>query len=341
MAVLCPATASDLPPITEGRALRTMLALLLMLAAALPVRAGVEESIRESVVRLTAGDIAGAREKAQEAVSLAPRDPRAQEQLGNVALAGLDMKTAEAAAERALAVKVTPARLVLRANARLSGGNIAGGLSDAERAVALAPGSGTAQLTKAVALELTARPKDEVLTAYRRVAELDPTLTPEVLAALDRLSPPAAAPAGARLGPILVILAVSVLFGWIFGKAAKTDEPTQAAASPGPPPLLPGHGRLSARDALAAMDDTVKSGSPDPLELAEALYLRLTGSAAFAGGTERALGRYVPASEAVTGLPSGIDTFFTRALDSDPSRRFSNAAELIGAFRSLVDPPVL
>lgn len=320
---------------------RSLFAALLILASASPIHAGVEESIRESVVRLTAGDVAGAREKAQEAVSLAPRDPRAQEQLGNVALAGLDMKTAEAAAELALAVKVTPARLVLRANARLSGGNIEGGLADAERAAALAPGSGTAQLTRAVALELTGRPRDEVMAAYRRVEELDSTLTPEVSAALERLSPPAAAPAGARLGPILVILAVSVLFGWIFGKAARTDEPAQSGASPSRPPLLPGNGRLSSRDALAAMDETVKSDSPDPLELAEALYLRLTGSAAFSGGTERALGRYAPASEAVAGLPAGIDTFFARALDSDPTRRFSSAAELIGAFRSLVDPPVL
>lgn len=315
------------------------LAFLLLIAAALPARAGVEESLRESAVRLTAGDVAGARAKAEEAVAAAPRDPRAQEQLGNVALAALDSKAAEAAAGRALAAGETTSRRVLRANARLAGGNIEGGRADAERAVALSPGSGTARLSLAVALELLGRPKAEVLREYRRAAELDATQAPEVEAALRRLDPPAAAPAGARLGPILVILAVSALFGWIFGKAAKVGEPAPPLAEL--PALLPGTGRLAPREALAAVDAAAKAGSPDPRALAEALYRRLTGRPAFPRGTDRALGRYLPASETAKGLPSGIDAFFARALDPEPSRRFSTAAELVGAFRSLVDPPVL
>jgi phosphinothricin acetyltransferase len=319
--------------------LQKSLALLLMLAAAIPARAGVEEILRESAVRLTAGDVAGARAKAEEAVAAAPRDPRAQEQLGNVALAALDPKTAEAAATRALAAGETTARLVLRANARLTGGNIEGGRVDAERAVALSPGSGTAHLSLAVALELLRRPKAEVLREYRRVAELDATQAPEVEAALRRLDPPAPAPAGARLGPILVILAVSVLFGWIYGKASKVGEPIPEAEEPSA--LLSGTGRLSARAALAAADAAAKSGSPDPLALAEALYHRLTGRPVFPRGTDRALGRYLPASETAKGLPAGIDAFFARALDPDPARRFATAAELVGALRSLVDPPVL
>ena len=321
--------------------LQKSLALLLMLAAALPARAGVSESIRESVVRLTAGDVAGARAKAEEAVAAAPRDPRAQEQLGNVALAALDPKTAEAAATRALAAGETTSRLVLRANARLTGGNIEGGRADAERAVVLSPGSGTARLSLAVALELLGRPKAEVLREYRRVAELDPTQTPEVEAALRRLDPPAPAPAGARLGPILVILAVSALFGWIFGKATKAGEAGPSSADPTSASLLPGTGRLSPREALAAADAASKSGSPDPQALAESLYQRLTGRPAFPRGTDRALGRYLPASETAKGLPAGIDAFFARALDPDPARRFTTSAELVGALRSLVDPPVL
>ena len=319
--------------------LQKSLMLLLLFAAALPARAGVEESSRESSVRLTAGDVAGARAKAEEAVALAPRDPRAQEQLGNVALAALDPKTAEAAADRALASGETTARLVLRANARLTGGNVDGGRIDAERAVALSPGSGTAHLSLAVALELLGRPKAEVLKEYRRVAELDSTQTPEVELALRRLTPPAPAPAGARLGPILVILAVSALFGWIFGKATKAGEENDRPAEPSP--LLAGTGRLSPRQALAAVDAAAKGGSPDALALAEALYHRLTGRPAFPRDTDRALGRYLPASETAKGLPAGIDVFFTRALNPDPAQRFSTAAELLGAFRSLVDPPVL
>jgi hypothetical protein len=193
----------------------------------------------------------------------------------------------------------------------------------------------------AVALELLGRPKAEVLREYRRVAELDPTLTPEVEAALRRLDPPAAAPAGARLGPILVILAVSALFGWIFGKATKAGEEDTSSANPPAASLLPGTGRLSPREALAAADAASKSGSPDPQALAESLYQRLTGRPAFPRGTDRALGRYLPASETAKGLPAGIDAFFARALDPDPARRFTTASELVGALRSLVDPPVL
>ncbi len=313
---------------------------LLLLAAALPACAGVEESIRESVVRMTAGDIAGARAKADEAVAAAPHDPRAQEQLGSVALAALDAPAAEAAATRALEAGQTPARLILRANARLAGGNEHGAFADAQRAAELSPGSGRAHLTLAASMEALRLPAAEVLKEYRRAAELDALLGSEVEAALRRLNPPAAAPGGARLGPILVILAVSVLFGWIFGKAAKTGEPETAAAEP-LAALLPGTGRLTPRQALAAAAAAAKSGPPDSLALAEALYRRLTGRPAFARGADRALGRFLPASKAVKGLPEGVDAFFARALDSEPSRRFSTTAELVGAFRSLVDPPVL
>ena len=321
--------------------LQKSLALLFLLAMVLPARAGVEDIIRESAVRLTAGDVAGARAKAEEAVAVAPRDPRAQEQLGNVALASLDPKTAEAAADRALASGETTARLVLRANARLTGGNVEGGRVDAERAVVLSPGSGTAHLSLAVAMELLGRPKAEVLKEYRRAAELDPTQAPEVELALRRLDPPPPAPAGARLGPILVILAVSALFGWIFGKATKAGEEASPSDAPAPSALLPGNSRLSAREALAAVDAAVKAGSPDSRALAEALYHRLTGRPAFPRDTDRALGRYLPASETAKGLPNGIDVFFMRALNPDPAHRFATAAELLGAFRSLVDPPVL
>jgi len=318
--------------------LQKSLALLLLLAAALPARAGVEESLRESVVRLTAGDVAGARVKAEEAVAAAPRDPRAHEQLGNAALAALDARTAEAAADRALASGETTSRLVLRANARITGGNLEGARADAERAAVLSPGSAPARLALAAALELLGRPKSEVIVEYRRAAELDRTRAPEAEAAMRRLQPPPPAPSGARLAPIFSILAGSIFFGWLFGRAAKTDEPADVPAVHA---LLPGAGRLPAREALAAVDLEARTGSPDSLALAEALYRRLTGRPAFPRGTDRSLGRYLPASELVKGLPTGIDAFFARALDPEPSRRFPTAAELAGAFRSLVDPPVL
>lgn len=323
--------------VLDVRILQKSLGLLLLLS--LPALAGVEDSLRESAARLTAGDVAGARAKAEEAVAAAPRDPRAQEQLGNVALAALDPKAAEAAAGRALAAGETVSRLVLRANARLTGGNPEGALSDAERAVSLSPGSGPAHLALAVALELLGRPKAAVLAQYRRAAEVDRTQAPEVEAALRRLDPPPAAPTGARLGPILGILAASALFGWLFAKAKAARAPAAPAAEASSP--LPGSARLSPREALAALDQESKAGAPDSLALAEALYRRLTGRPAFPRGTDRALGRYLPASETVQGLPPGIDAFFARALDPEPSRRFTTPQELTGAFRSLVDPPVL
>jgi phosphinothricin acetyltransferase len=318
--------------------LQKSLALILMLVSALPASAGVEESIRESAELLTAGNVIGARVKAEEAVAVAPRNSRAQEQLGNVALAALDPKAAEAAADRALAGGVTASRLVLRANARLIGGNTEGGRADAERAVALSPGSGPAQLALALALELLGRPKAEVLNAYRRVADIDKTLMPEVAAGMRRLDPPVSVPAGARLGPMLVVLVLSALFGWLFGKRVKAGE--QEPDAP-PSPLLPGTGRLPAREALSALDAEMRAGNPDALALAEALYRRLTGRSAFQRVADRALGRYVPASKAAKNIPAGIDAFFARALDPNPARRFATAAELVGAFRSLVDPPVL
>lgn len=319
--------------------LQKSLALLLLLAAALPARAAGEDALRESVVRLTAGDVAGARAKAAEAAAASPRDPRVHEQVGAAALAGLDAAAAEAAATRALSFGVTPARLVLRANARLAGGDHEGARADAERATILAPGSGPARLALAAALEGLRRPKAEVAAAYRRAAELDATRSPEAEAGLRRLDGPAAVPSGAKLGPILVILAVSVLFGWIIGKASKVGEDPEDA--PAAAALLAGSSRLSARQALAAVDEAMRAGSPDPLALAEALYRRLTGRPAFPRGTDRSLGRFIPASETTKNLPPGVDAFFARALDPEPSRRFATAAELAGAFRSLVDPPVL
>lgn len=321
--------------------LQKSLALLLLLAASAPARAGVEEALRESVVRLTSGDVAGARAKAEEAVAVAPRDPRAQEQLGNAALAALDWKTAEAAAGRALSAGETPARLLLRANARLAGGLYDGARADAERAALIAPGSGRARLLVAVAMEAQGRPVEAVMAEYRRAVELDAAQAGELDAARRRLYPSKPPPAsGARLGPIVVILALSALFGWVWGKATNAGEEALAAPSPRAP-LLPGTGRLSPRDALSAADAALKAGSPDPRELGEALYARLTGRPAFPRDTDRALGRYLPATEAAKGLPPGIDSFFARALAPEPSRRFSTAAELVGAFRFLVDPAVL
>ncbi len=320
--------------------LQKSLALALLILAA-PAYAGVEDALRDSAVRLSAGDVAGARAKAAEAASAAPRDPRGHEMEARAALAALDYGAALKAASRALALGENTARLALRSEARAGLGDFNAALADAERAVKLSPGSGPARLRLAAAKEGLGRPASETLADYRRAAELDASLDSAAYAAEERLSPPPARHAGAQLGPILVILVVSALIGWVWGRANRAPEELAAeSGSEGPAPLLPGSGKLSPRAAMSAVAAAARR-SPDSRELGEALYRRLTGRPAFPRDTDRALGRYIPASELAKGLPAGIDTFFARALDPDAARRFQSASELAGAFRSLVDPAIL
>lgn len=256
---------------------------LLLIAA--PAYAGVEDALRDSALRLSAGDVAGARDKSNEAVAAAPRDPRAQEQLARAELAALNFSGAEAAAGRALELGETPARLVLLTEAR----------------------------------------------AARKVFEA---------AAAARSRPPPPPEGGRPLGWILIVLAVAALFGWALGVTAKREDLKDAETSAAQSPLLPGAGRLAPKEALEALV-AAAAASPDPRALAESLYKRLTGRAAFVHERDRASGRHRAASRANKDLPAGIDAFFARALAPEPSRRFQTAAELVGAFRSLIDPAVL
>jgi hypothetical protein len=256
-----------------------------VLLIAAPASAGVDDALRDSAVRLSAGDVVGARSKAQEAAAAAPRDPRAQEQLARTALAALDFSAAEASAARAVELDETPARLVLLTEAR----------------------------------------------AARKVFEA---------AAAARSQPPPPSSGGGRLGVILIVLAVAGLFGWILGVTTKSaDEETGEDAVP-PQSLLPGDGRLEPREALQALEAAAVA-EPDPLALAESLYQRLTGRRAFLHARDRARGRYHLASRANKNYPLGLDAFFARALAPEPAQRFKTAVELVGAFRSLIDPAVL
>ena len=307
------------------------------LLVAAPVRAGVDDILRDSALSLSAGDVAGARVQAGLAAAAAPRDPRTQEQLARTELAALDFAAAEAAAGRALELGENTARLVLRSQARAGLKDLRGALSDAERAVLLSPGSGPARFRLAAAKEGLGHSGADVLADYRRAAELDVNFAEHWAAAAARLRPPAPSNAGARLGPILAVLAISALFGWIWGKASKSGEVQPAAAAR---PVLPGKGRLSPRELLTAAAEASRA-APDSRVLAEALYERLLGRPAFPHEADRALGRYLAASRADKMLPEGIDAFFARALDPEPSRRFHSAEELVGALRSVVDPAVL
>jgi hypothetical protein len=78
---------------------------------------------------------------------------------------------------------------------------------------------------------------------------------------------------------------------------------------------------LSPREALAALRAAAaEEGGPEEAHaLALALHARLTDRAA---------------------IP-GVESFFARALNSDPESRFRSPAELLNAFRALVDPAVL
>ena len=127
------------------RALR-LTGLVLSSAAAFAAGPAVksEEALRESVLLLAAGDVAGAEAEARLAAAADPSSARALQQLARAANAALDFATAEDAASRALALEEpTPALLCLRSEARSGRGDYDGALADAQSAVRLNPGSGT------------------------------------------------------------------------------------------------------------------------------------------------------------------------------------------------------
>ncbi|MEK7381962.1 MAG: hypothetical protein AAB262_01590, partial [Elusimicrobiota bacterium] len=208
---------------------------------------------------------------------------------------------------------------------RAGRGDFAGALADAEKAAGINPGSARAVLRRAVAKEGLGRPSEEVLADYRRAAELDGAHAALRDAAFSRLLPARRSRSG--LGTLLGVLAASGVIGWAWARAHR--RPEIDARVPAPPPALPGSGRLSARAALQALAKAgaVAPGPEETLALALDLHERLTG-------------RRPPAGTGFAGLPAGMDVFFERALHSDPQRRFRNGTELLGAFRSIVDPAV-
>lgn len=302
------------------------LALLLAPVAAVAADRRSEEAVRESVLRLAAGDVPGARDQAQAAVAADPRSSKALQQLARAASAALDFPAAEQAAARAMEIEgPTPALLCLRSEARAGRGDFEGALADAEKAASINPGSARSVLRRAVAKEGLGRPSEEVLADYSRAAELDAAHAPLRDAAFSRLAPSRRPRSG--LGTLLGLLAASGVIGWAWARSRR--QPEAAARVAAPRPALAGSGKLSAREALRALTKAadLAPGPEETFALAADLYERLTG-------------RRPPAGTAFTGLPAGLDAFFERALHSDPERRFRSGMELLGAFRSIVDPAV-
>jgi len=303
-----------------------VLALLISVPVSAAPNRRSEDAVRESVLRLAAGDVPGARDQAQVAVAADPRSSKALQQLARAASAALDFSAAEQAASRAMEIEgLKPALLCLRSEARAGSGDFVGALSDAEKAVSISPGSARSVLRRAVAKEGLARPSEEVLADYHRAAELDGAYAAMHDAAISRLTPLRRPRSG--LGTFLGLLAASGIIGWAWTRSRRQPEAAPRAAAPRP--ALPGSGKLAAREALRALTKAV-SLAPGPEEtfvLALDLYERLTGA------------RH-SAEAGFVGLPVGMDAFFARALHSDPERRFRNGAELLGAFRSIVDPAV-
>jgi serine/threonine protein kinase/class 3 adenylate cyclase len=80
----------------------------------------------------------------------------------------------------------------------------------------------------------------------------------------------------------------------------------------------------------------------DLWSLGVVVYRALTGRFPFSSDTLGELGRSgggaaEPPSSLVPELGQGLDAFFSRALDAEPSRRFQSARELAAAFASLVE----
>jgi tetratricopeptide (TPR) repeat protein len=328
---------------------KALAAVFLLLAAAAPLRAAggnvnAEDALRESVLRLAAGDVGGAEVSAREATEADHSSVRALQQLARAANAALHFDAAEDAATRGLALTApTPALYCLRSEARAGRGDYQGALEDADKAARLNPASAQAALRSAVAKEGLRRSPGEILSDYRRAAELDASLARLSDAAAGRLGSPSRPRRG--LGMLIGLLGLAALIGWLWGLARGRGEPAPVPRSPAPEPVLPAGGILSPREA-SRMLAVAARGATDPdsaLALAESLYERLTGRPAFApeeAAIARGQGRFVIPSKAVEGLPVGIDAFFTRALAPKADLRFRNGAELAGAFRSLVDPAV-
>lgn len=285
-----------------------------------------DDAVRESVLRLAAGDVPGARDQAQAAVAADPRSSKALQQLARAAGAALDFPAAEQAASRAMEIEgPTPALLCLRSEARAGRGDFVGALADADKAAGINPGSGKAVLRRAVAKEGLGRPSEEVLGDYRRAAELDDAHAAIRDAAFARLAPSGRPRSG--LGALLGLLAASGVIGWAWARAHRPPQPD--VHGPAPRPVLPGSGKISSREALRALSKAVvlAPGPEETFALAVDLYERLTGR-------RHSTGAGLP------GLPPGMDAFFARALHADPERRFRSGEELLGAFRSIVDPAV-
>lgn len=322
----------------------SVLFMLMVLLSASPAGASAkaDDALRDSVLRLASGDVAGAEASARAAVAAAPDDPKALQQLARAADAALDFPTAEDAATRALAHESpTPAVLCLRSEARSARGDYDGAFADAQNAARLDPASAVAALRLAVAKEGMRRPPEETLTDYRRAAQLDPALVSVRDEAEARLAPPKTYRRG--WGSVVALLAFAGLGGWLWGYSRRMDHGPKAGGSSRL--VLPGTGRLAPRAAARALA-AVAARAADPeasRELAESLYERLTGRSPYPSEEAtiaRGLGRFASPSKVVAGLPIGIDAFFARALDADPSRRFRTGAELSGAFRSVVEPAV-
>ncbi|HAZ09233.1 MAG TPA: hypothetical protein DCZ01_12105 [Elusimicrobia bacterium] len=305
----------------------SLVALAVLTAAPAPAAADSrsEEAVRESVLRLAAGDVPGSLTQAQAAVAADPRSTKALQQLARAAGAALDFPAAEQAAARAMEIDgPTPALLCLRSEARAGNGDYAGALADAEQAASINPASAKSVMRRAAAKEGLGRPAEESLADYRRAAELDPAYAPMRDEALLRLAP-ARRPRGGLAG--LALLAVSGAAGWAWARLRRAPEPE--ACVPAARLVLPGTGRLEPRQALRALASAAAQaeGPEDSFVLAQDLYERLTGRRPAPGGG---------AAE----LPTAMDAFFERALNCDPQRRFRSGVELLGAFRSIVEPPI-
>ncbi|MDX6770662.1 MAG: GNAT family N-acetyltransferase [Elusimicrobiota bacterium] len=304
--------------------LQKSLALLLLALAATASAAGTsDDAVRESALALAGGDVARARQHAEAAVKADPGSAKAWLQYASAALAGQEHAAGRDAAERAIAIGgETPALLVLRAQGRGGLGDLEGALADTGRALRLQPASARSRLERARVLEAMGR-AEEALADYDRAAALDVLLAEEAFEARRRLAP-AAPRRSTGVGGLFALLGFSALVGWAWARFARPTASAPAAPRvPAPPRLRPaplGDQPLAPRAALQALAKAAGDGGPDEAHaLALALHARLLDRASIVGA----------------------ETFFARALNADPAARFRTPAELLNAFRALVDPPVL
>lgn len=217
-----------------------------------------EDLLRQSAVKMAAGDFEASRRLASRAIALDPSSPQARFQRASAALRLKAFEEAVRDASKAIELGYERAAAYnLRSEAYAHQGRFAQALADAERAVNLNTAGPSGYLNRAAAREGLGMPPADILADYKRASELDPQLILSYEAAFVKYgrakeSPRLPGPERRSLGGVLIwagAVAAALIAGLLYGystvwsgrkaklvrfgsimeKPPKTDEPRVGA----------------------------------------------------------------------------------------------------------------